>query len=468
MKTNTKRVFAVILCFVMMAALFVGCGKKVNDKDEQGRTIVSVGNYPAEGTPSRETFDERLAKYESTNPDVAIRPLEWNFDLKSFYAQAAGGQLPTIFEANYTEVIPGASAGYLADLTDVLKKHGVYDNMNTKIRETLSPDGKVYALPQSAYALGIWVNIPMFEKAGLMEADGTPKQPKTWDEFAEFCVKIKEATGEAGFALTTTSNTGGWLFTPIAWSFGAEFVKENEDGTYTAVFNSPECVAALQFIKDLRWKYDVINHDSLVDNAKKQELFGTGRAAMFIDASTACDRLLKYDMDINDMGMIPLPAGPKKHVTLLGGWTSMMAASATEDQMDAALRWAMMNTNYKVDDTIKETLDKSYETMIEEGKLVGVKALSIWNDNSEYERYKNSLIDKYANINLNHVKPYNEFIANPPEDFEIRPEERVCAQELYGILDRCIQEVINNKDADVAAILEKANSDFQNDYLDTY
>ena len=199
MKTNFKRVLAMVLCIAMAMTVFVGCGKdKVNDKDEQGRTIITVGGYPAEGTTGRKNFDERIAKFESVNPDVVVRPLEWTFDLKAFYAQAAGGQLPTLFQGNYTEVIPGASAGYLADLTDVLKKYGVYDNMNPKIRETLSPDGKVYALPMDAYALGIWVNIPMFEKAGLMEEDGTPKQPKDWNEVAEFAVKIKEATGKAG------------------------------------------------------------------------------------------------------------------------------------------------------------------------------------------------------------------------------------------------------------------------------
>ena len=47
-----------------------------------------------------------------------------------------------------------------------------------------------------------------------------------------------------------------------------------------------------------------------------------------------------------------------------------------------------------------------------------------------------------------------------------KAEEPICAQELYGILDNCIQEVLTNKDADCAALLEKACSDFQKNYLD--
>ena len=70
-----------------------------------------------------------------------------------------------------------------------------------------------------------------------------------------------------------------------------------------------------------------------------------------------------------------------------------------------------------------------------------------------------------ANANVNHVRLYNEFVADMG-DCELRPEEPVCAQELYGILDGCIQEVLTNKDADPATLLEKANADFQSNYLD--
>ncbi len=466
MNTNLKRVFAVVLCLAMAVTVFVGCGKDVSDKDEQGRTVITVGGYPAEGTPARATWDEKLANFHAANPDIAVTPLEWNYDLKAFYSQAAGGQLPTLFNTAYTEVNPAVNAGYIADITDLLKENGFYDNLNPQILDALSPDGNVYSFPRSSYVLGLWVNIEMFEKAGLMNADGTPKQPKDWYEFAEFCVKIKEATGKAGFAMSTTNNVGGWLFTPLAWSFGGEFVKENEDGTYTAVFNSPEVAEALQFVKDLRWKYDVLPQDSLVDYDKRYQMWATGEAAMLIDEHGASRYALKYDMDINNMGAIALPAGPAKHVTLLGGGVYMMPKTATEDQLKAALKWIEQDYDFRATDVVTANTDKSYKTQAEEGQLVGTKDLSIWSTDSEYLKMKHATIEKYTNVNPNHIKLYNDFVTNCPA--EIRPEERICAQELYGILDKCIQEVINNKDADVVAVLEKANSDYQHDYLDNY
>ena len=52
------------------------------------------------------------------------------------------------------------------------------------------------------------------------------------------------------------------------------------------------------------------------------------------------------------------------------------------------------------------------------------------------------------------------------DDVIFRPEPEVCAQELYSILDNCIQEVLQDENADIPAILERAANDFQVNYLD--
>ena len=37
---------------------------------------------------------------------------------------------------------------------------------------------------------------------------------------------------------------------------------------------------------------------------------------------------------------------------------------------------------------------------------------------------------------------------------------------LYALLDACIQEVLTNENADCAALIQKAASDFQQNYLE--
>ena len=113
---------------------------------------------------------------------------------------------------------------------------------------------------------------------------------------------------------------------------------------------------------------------------------------------------------------------------------------------------------------IKNRIAKNIAYRKKNNQVVGVSSLSVWNNDTESVKYEREQNVKEANVNINHFRLYNEFVENCPA--EIQAEEPVCCQELYGILDSCIQNVLNNKDADCAAVVKKANSDFQTNYLD--
>ncbi len=468
MKTKFKKgikIVSLIAAASIAAGCLAGCGKDEKVTDDQGRTIISVGDWPTKEGKDKENMEARKARFEEANKDFVIEPDNWGFDLKSFYSKAAGGQLPTVYGTHFTEISQIIAAGYSADITDELKKQGLYDKINKDVLELISKDGKVYAVPFAAYILGIAFNVDDFEKAGLMNADGTPQQPKTWDELAQFAVKLKQATGKPGFVFPTANNNGGWQFTQIAWSYGANFMEKDSNGKWKAVFNSPECAAALQWIKDLKWKYDVLPANTFIDHGELYKTFGIGGASMVIGAGDTPGKLTSYEMNPDSIGMMATPAGPKKWVTLLGGSISAINNKATAKQIEGALKWIEMTNTPDATDEYKTNSEKAIQRRVENGELVTVKSMSQWNTDSSALKFRDELIDKYANGNPAHVKLYNDFVQDLG-DCELRAEEPICAQELYGILDNCIQEVLTNKDADPATLLEKANSDFQNNYLD--
>lgn len=72
-------------------------------------------------------------------------------------------------------------------------------------------------------------------------------------------------------------------------------------------------------------------------------------------------------------------------------------------------------------------------------------------------------VDENANMQPNAAKLYNESLTNGEVEFQ--PEEPVCAQDLYSLLDNCIQQVLNDENADCKEIVKKANEDFQINYL---
>lgn len=464
MKKSYVKLFAAATALILAMSCFSGCGKKANDKDEQGRTVITVSNWASSNPLELERMNARKARFEEANPDVSVIPDEWTFDNKSFYAKAAGGQLPTVYYARFTEMPEIINSEYSADLSKGLKDRG-YDGMfNKSVLEILSDDeGRVKAFPANCYVLGLSCNIDLFEKAGLMEADGTPKQPKDWYEVAEFAAKIKEATGKAGLVLNTNNNAGGWTFTNIAWSFGVDFMEKDENGKWQATFATPECTEALQWYKDLKWKYDVLPANNLITVDEGIKALATGNAAMYITPGDTANKVAKFGMNKDHFGMMALPAGPKRHVTLLGGGVWCLKPEATDDQIDAGLRWLETAITYKLTEDFKTSENDFIESNHEGGLPVGVTGMSLWSDKSEAYQWQRQNMAEKANINTNHVRLYNEFVADCPA--EIQPEEPVCCQELYAILDGCIQEVLTNKDADCAEVLKKAEADFQANYL---
>ena len=467
---KTKKALAIILSSAMLVTMFAGCSKgNSGGKTADGKTSISVGNWPAEDTTDKkylETITRQKDEFEAENPDWAIEPDTWGFDLDTFYSKAAAGQLPTVYYSNFTEIGKIVSGEYYTDISEGLKRAGYEGKFNPAVLKLISNGDEIVTFPTNTYSLGIAYNVGLFEKAGLMNDDGTPKQPKDWDEVVEFGKKIKDATGKVGFAIPTMANCGGWLFTPIAWSYGVEFMKADEDNNYSATFNSQEMVDALQYISDLKWKHDIFFDNSLVDLTEYYKQFGIGNVGMILTAGNVPSQLVQYEMPLEDIGMMAIPAGPKRHVTLTGGYTATVADGASEEQVDIAIKWLeKVGNGYELTDSVKKTIEDGYKTLTERNEAIGIEGLSIWSNDTEIQKFRREMRDKFINIDINHVKLYNESLTDT--SIILQPEEPVCAQELYSVLDGIIQEILTNKNADIKSLVKKANADFQANYLDT-
>ena len=460
------KVVALMLTLVMAVSMLAGCGASVNDKNENGQTVISVGRWPTKEGPELDAMNARKERFEAANPDVYVEPDKWEFDRRTFYAKAAGNQLPTVYYAGFTEMPEIISSEMSADITSVLKKRGYEGMINPAVLANITDeDGAIKTFPMMAYVLGLVFNAKILKQAGYLAEDGTPHQPATLDELVEMAVQIKEKTGKVGLVLPTAEGAGGWIFTTIAWAFGVDFMEKDENGKWHATFNTPEAAAALQWYKDLKWKYDVLPANTMINTEEWNRSMGSGNAGLTINSGDVSGKLLKFGLAPEDLGMMVMPAGPKRHVVLLGGSVQCLRNDATEDQIDAGVRWLETANSYKLTEEYKKTTEDTIATYLEQNRHVGIHGMSVWSTESESVKWYNDYIDAHTNGNPNHVKLYNEFVLNPTCD--IQPEEPVCCQQLYAILGNCIQEVILNENADCAAIMEKANADFQRDYLDT-
>ena len=463
MKTKNKlfKVTALVMSLVMTAGVLSGCKDSGN---ADGKVHISVAGWPSKEGAALDNANKTKAEFEAKYPDVVVEPDTWQLDMQTFYPKAEAGMLPNLFTIHFTELKRIADGGYAYDLSDVLKDNGFEGKFSQRAIDVVTQNGKVIAFPYNMYMLGLAYNTKMFEAAGLMEADGTPKQPKDWMELVEFAKKIKAATGKAGFIIPTTNNCGGWFFTNIAWSFGTDFMKQRKDGTWEATFDTPETVAALQFIKDLKWKHDVFSNNTLISLDEQYKEYAVGNVGIIISPGDIQKNTRKYGMPIEEYGLMAIPKGPARHVSLLGGGVNCISANSTKEQADAAVKYIKQSYTYELTDAFKEKYMRTINTTLEEGGVIGPETINIWAGDTDVRKYQNEITKEYCNININAVRLYNESLND--DKIEVQEEEPMGCQDLYSILDNCIQRVLADESADCAELIRNANRDFQVNFLD--
>ena len=114
----------------------------------------------------------------------------------------------------------------------------------------------------------------------------------------------------------------------------------------------------------------------------------------------------------------------------------------------------------EVNDEMIAKWEDDYKVRAEEGQIVGIKPTMIWKSGERADA-QIAAMEKYMNAD---PKLFEDYAITEGINFKGDPEK--CAQELYDVLDAAIQEVLNDKNADVKTVLQKAATNFQLNFLD--
>ena len=442
-----------------MALALVSAGFAKSKKKSKDAHSIKLGIWPEETLTADIAMHEQYVKtFNSFYPDMTVVPAYYKYATDNFVPLASSGQLPTIYDTWFTEPQKIINQGFAKDITKEVKALGWDKKMNPGVLDLLSKNGKIYGVPRDAYALGLMINVDLFKQAGLVDKDGLPDYPKTWTDLAEKAKIIKEKTGAAGLCLLAKDNAGGWHFTNIAWDFGAVFEVQKK-GKWIAQIDTPEVAAAFQYVKDLKWKYDVLTADPTNEDwGTGFRSLGTGVAAMYIAAQDAVNQPTQVNgLPVTSLALEPLPAGPKGQYSLMGGTPYMFSPNATSEQVKACLKYLeIMGKSPEVSAEAVAGISADAANRMNEGIPV-IPPFPAWSDTA-LEAARDKAEKPYRNVDMRLYQNYYDMVQ---KSGNVKSEEPMCAQDLYAELTKILQAVITDKNADIPSLLKKAQKNFQ-------
>jgi len=226
---------------------------------------------------------DQIGLFNKLNPTLNLKLDPANGEVEKVIVQCLGGVGPDLFDSgDASQLSTYVQAGIAWDVTEELKKYGM--DPSTQVWSAIHPmgslDGRVYGFGCNATADAVLYNKDIFDQ----EHVPYPKGPMVWDEFVKLAQRMthRDAKGRVdryGFM----ADWGNWL--NFAYSFGGRLY--NDKGTASAL-DSPENIRAVDFMRDLIYKYKVM--PSPVDESAMATqggwgtgvitYFGGGRAAM--------------------------------------------------------------------------------------------------------------------------------------------------------------------------------------------
>ena len=283
---------------------------------------------------------QRLSsEFEKQNPNIKLRwvVLEENVLRQRLTTDIAtqAGQFDVMTIGNY-EVPIWAKQGWLETMEGLPASYDAADLLKP-VREGISYEGKLYAVPFYAESAMTYYRTDLFQKAGIT----MPAQP-TYAQIAEYAEKITDKPNQVyGMCLR---GKPGWgenmgFVTPLVTSFGGQWF----DQQWKTRIDTPEWNRAITYYSDLLRKFGPPGATSNGFN-ENLALFAGGRCGMWIDATVAAGLLFdpKQSQVADKVGFAPMPTGDfKGGPTWLWSWNlGIPASSKQKDAAKTFISWA--------------------------------------------------------------------------------------------------------------------------------
>lgn len=278
-------------------------------------------------------FEEKMLEEENITVKVNLEMPSSDQYESVLQARLTGDDAPDLYTLHSNNIAAYYSAGNLTDLSGEELAGKIYDN----VKETVTTDGKLLAVPIESQAWGVLYNKDIFEECNLTA-------PDTLEDLQQVCAVLKE-NGYTPFMLAFQEQWVPQLMTAL--TIGGKVSGEAADWL-DKMYADEGSYAEISEI------FDVI--DVIMANGTERAMeegsetgsadFANGKAAMYVQGTWASGTIMTTNPDMK-LGVFPLPINGNKDCTRVNLSTSTTLAVYPESEnLELALKFA----NYVLDD----------------------------------------------------------------------------------------------------------------------
>lgn len=317
----------------VLAAQLSACSTEPQADGKTSLTIATVNNG------DMVVMQDLSSRFEADNPDIELNwvVLEENVLRQRLTTDitSGGGQFDVLTIGSYETPI-WARQGWLRSLEGLPAEYEV-DDLLGPIRDGLSHDGSLYAVPFYGESSMLYYRTDLFEDAGITMAENpTYDQVKEWAAAVNdpdngvygICLRGKPGWGENMAFLTTLANTHGGRWFDMDWN---------------PTLDTPEWKNAVGFYVEMLNEYGPPGASSNGFN-ENLALFSTGKCGMWIDATVAAGLLSNpEESQVTDvLGFAPAPvASHPNGSNWLWAWAlAIPESSQSPEAAERFIAWA--------------------------------------------------------------------------------------------------------------------------------
>jgi ABC-type glycerol-3-phosphate transport system substrate-binding protein len=277
-------------------------------------------------------------EYEAKHPEVTvdIQFLSADDEQKTLPTSLASGSGPDIFDYDAAESALGelATNGLVAPLDSYAGKYGWSGKMTSSVLDRAKYGAKLYGVPRSSEAVGLFYNTALFTKYGIAP-------PTTYAAFLAAADRLKAA----GITPIAFGNKDQW---PSSHLIGAaihantpvQTIRSLESLDGTATWQDPTVRASMEIARTWAQQgYLTSNFNGVTfDDAFKS--FYTGQAGMFVEGTGVTPDILQNASRPDDFTFVPFPMiDSSLEQQAEGGVGGAWSISASSKAKDIAADW---------------------------------------------------------------------------------------------------------------------------------